>query len=1303
MKRLRVKAFAAAAVAFGMAGTAHAAPNPPSYSAGKGIKINVMGEWAHPDDDTSIIGPCGVWHQRYDVRCGIIMVTRGEGGGNSAGPEIGPPLGLRRENEDRVAHYRSGTVDIFNLDKIDFFYNQSAPLTGDIWDRQDTLRRVVRIIRMTQPDVYLGFSPTQAVGHGNHQYAGRLIWEGFKAAADPAIFPDQLIANGGSLSTWQVKKIFSGGSTAGSGGTTAQPDCTTGFTPTAGTNLDTVIGVWTGYDSPYKWPAGNVQGMPAGSPKSWAQVHTEGGRAYPTQSRVMNQTVVEPGCQRFGQTASVVPFQPNLNADGSLNPLAGKDDAILYGAVKRDPGGLPLNATERITFSKFYNTPGTSFTATVSLGGAAIPAGTVNLQLPTGWTADNVSKSITAATAATNSSVSFTITPAAGAVTNTNYRIAARYVNGTTTGYTDGVVRVVAPVEGRFHRFGNWAEYETWLESEAPLARRLGRSNAVQSMSVSSTKTITVDVHNWSTSTQSGTVSVAPPANVTVVDSASKNYGPLAPGADTSVTFDIANSFTNSTLPTGQTVTIPITTTFDTPGGTSSENLTMSILPKTGIPVSGAAPTVDGTMDPEYAGSPVLDIGRLWQGTSCVTKICGGDARVLKSGDDLYFFMNIIDNYQSYAVTPVECVGHWQADSVEILIDPRGNASEVLRDTANTFKLGIFPFTDDPSNSNGNGANGPCWSRDADNHQGYSTGPLQNSVHNAPNAPGVQVATSAQWVGDNQTTTSHAYPPNPGNPGNQTGYTLEVKIPIDDLPADLNETDFGLNITPYDNDDTSAAGTTTLRHIDNSTRTGWSAFGSVQSDPYRWGRASINGSGFVGNNAVDTLDLSSPNLDGTESPQTIAQSAHDGVPISGREPAPASNRLTIDSIKLGASALTMDVTSTGAGTMRAYLWSGVEGQIPVFTTSCSLADDPAPDYGLTACALTDGGIPPWAPDMSGRVVRSDNNIPIAAGTTTVSMSVTPAERARLRADGSAILSYVTNNDEVQAFDLPLAAAKMALSAAHVGGDEEGDAPQQTELRVHLTGTQPFPGDPTGTVQFAIDGTNVGGPVAVNGNGDAVLDTADTAFEGKQITATYSGDGDYAVSRAATVVPPEGSGPTGPAGPQGPTGPQGPAGADGTNGQQGPAGPQGPPGANGTNGSNGANGANGVNGTNGADGPAGPAGPAGPTGPAGPQGEPGADGKTITVACAVKGKKKVKCTIKELGAGKRGSKLRATIKVLGRSGSATGTGRGRVNVKLRQPRVKRNARIRVRVNRKGSGSATVTVRANDKVKKAFNAL
>ena len=180
--------------------------------------------------------------------------------------------------------------------------------------------------------------------------------------------------------------------------------------------------------------------------------------------------------------------------------------------------------------------------------------------------------------------------------------------------------------------------------------------------------------------------------------------------------------------------------------------------------------------------------------------------------------MHIKDDFQSYAAKPEECVAHWLTDSVEIIIDPRGNASQVLKDTANTFKLGVFPFTNDPGNTNGNGVNGPCWSRDADNHQGFSTGPLAATVSDAPNAPGVIVKSTATWVGSNSTTVNHSY-------GAQGGYNLEVKIPMADLPAAVDPNNMGLNITPYDEDDTSAAGTTTLRHIDLSTRMAWSTFG----------------------------------------------------------------------------------------------------------------------------------------------------------------------------------------------------------------------------------------------------------------------------------------------------------------------------------------------------------------------------------------------------------------------------------------------------------------------------------------------
>ena len=154
-----------------------------------------------------------------------------------------------------------------------------------------------------------------------------------------------------------------------------------------------------------------------------------------------------------------------------------------------------------------------------------------------------------------------------------------------------------------------------------------------------------------------------------------------------------------------------------------------------------SAPVMDGQEDAAVYTGPALDLGRKWSGGACTPGRHGlrhrrahpGDAtstyaRVAVNGDNLYFFIHVRDDFQSYAVTPQECVAHWLADSVEILIDPRGNASQNNFDTGTTFKLGVFPFTNDPSNSNGNGVNGPCWERDADNHQGYATGPLAATV-----------------------------------------------------------------------------------------------------------------------------------------------------------------------------------------------------------------------------------------------------------------------------------------------------------------------------------------------------------------------------------------------------------------------------------------------------------------------------------------------------------------------------------------------------------------------------------------------
>jgi hypothetical protein len=350
----------------------------------------------------------------------------------------------------------------------------------------------------------------------------------------------------------------------------------------------------------------------------------------------------------------------------------------------------------------------------------------------------------------------------------------------------------------------------------------------------------------------------------------------------------------------------------------------------------------------------------------------------------------------------------------------------------------------------------------------------------------VQVASSATWVGSNSTTVDHSYAGG--------GYNLEVRIPLVDLPAAINPSDFGLNITPYDEDDTSAAGTTTLRHIDLSTRLAWSTFGSVQSDPYHWGRATM--ADYTPPASQPTTpaapDVSHPNLDGVNSPQTIAQSAHDGVPISGRNPAPDNDAMAISNVLLAPDALRFDITATGPGTAHEFLWSGETGYIQLWTTSCKLPDDPAPDFGMTPCALTDGGIPPWSPDQSGHVVR-DVTAAVSAGVQHVTIPLDAAGFAKLANGGHALVSFETPNDEVQAFDVP-------LGAASAGGTVGGTVP--ATLSLSLGSVLPF----SPFVPGVKNDYFTSAPATITSTaGDATLSVADpsTTATGHLVNGSYA--------------------------------------------------------------------------------------------------------------------------------------------------------------------------------------------------------
>ncbi len=975
-------------------------------------KIDVMSIWAHPDDDAGTVTPCGVWHDKFDVRCGIIMVTRGEGGSNSVGPEAGPDLGLRRENEDRTSHVRSGTVDIFNLDRVDFYYNTSAPLTAQVWDDEETLRRTVRVLRETQPEILLGATPSMVVGHGNHQYAqGRLVWEAARAAADPSRFPEQLTGVG-AVDTWQVKRVLSGGWGLDLSGTgvAAAEQCNTSFVPNASVPF-TVVGTWTGYDSPYLWPEGNVQGVEAGTAKTWAQAGREGFMAHPTQARTMVKNLVAPACQQYGVTYSNVPMQPN----GS--PANG-DDALLYGAVIADPGGMPLGSTFAVEADGYYHGSTEPFTVTVSSrsGGASVPAGEIALQVPAGWSV-SAAQAFGPIVADKASSATFTVTPAADAAAAV-FKIGAQFAAGDISAYNDTRVALTAAVEGRFQRWGNFEEYEQWTAANDAYVG--GRSDAVTKIGAGESITLPVDVTNRSSAAVDAEVSIAVPAGF-ALDASTKTLAGLAAGATKTIDFTLTH--TDPTAPGGTVENLTITTT--AAGVSSSETVKTYLVPSAVIPELAAAPVLGGD-GAEYSAS--LDLGRKWEGQDCAPNgvDCGaGSAAQIGWFDDaLYARMTVIDDTASAAATPDRCFGHWLVDSVEVLLDPRGNSV----DTSSTFKLGIFPFTDDASGSNGNGANGPCWSRDADNHQGFSTGPLAKTVKNAPNAAGVEVVASA--ARDNG-----AYV------GGQ--YVVDVKIPLAALPAAVgttsaaptgdaatNATDplyLGLNITPYDSDN---------RNFIGETRTAWSPFGSQQSEPYRWGHAYLEGYEPPADRATTAPAAIIPAtaLQGIQSPQTVFQSATRGGTISGLQPTDA---LTLSAGAVLSESITLKADSTVAGTARMFLYTGDARFTPVWTSSCE--GDP---YGFSACGPDDGAAPAWGPTMGGRLLASAT-VKVAGGTSDLVLPLEAAARAALPEGAQLLVSFADADGAVNAWTFPLVTADDEAPVdpgtnPPGGGDGDGD-------------------------------------------------------------------------------------------------------------------------------------------------------------------------------------------------------------------------------------------------------------------------
>jgi LmbE family N-acetylglucosaminyl deacetylase len=199
----------------GRAQSQRALPNPEPDSR---YKVDILLVVGHPDDDIEVAAYLAKLLEQQHKRAAVVYTTRGNSGGNAAGPEQAAALADIREMEARHSIASYGITNAW------FLHGSDTPGADvlhslEAWGHGQALEEVVRLVRITRPEVILTWLPDYVVGenHEDHQGAGVLATEAFDLAANPLAFPEQVEAPrnrlninnyGEGLRPWQPKKIY---------------------------------------------------------------------------------------------------------------------------------------------------------------------------------------------------------------------------------------------------------------------------------------------------------------------------------------------------------------------------------------------------------------------------------------------------------------------------------------------------------------------------------------------------------------------------------------------------------------------------------------------------------------------------------------------------------------------------------------------------------------------------------------------------------------------------------------------------------------------------------------------------------------------------------------------------------------------------------------------------------------------------------------------------------------------------------------------------------------------------------------
>jgi len=155
-----------------------------------GANKRVLMIGAHPDDEYSDL--VALFARGMGAQVAYLSLSRGEGGQNLIGPELGPELGVIRSEELLAARRIDGARQFFTR-AYDFGYSKTLDESLRLWPRDSVLKDVLDVVRRFRPQIIVSvFSGTSRDGHGQHQVAGLVARQAFEALRDSSWGPVKL-------------------------------------------------------------------------------------------------------------------------------------------------------------------------------------------------------------------------------------------------------------------------------------------------------------------------------------------------------------------------------------------------------------------------------------------------------------------------------------------------------------------------------------------------------------------------------------------------------------------------------------------------------------------------------------------------------------------------------------------------------------------------------------------------------------------------------------------------------------------------------------------------------------------------------------------------------------------------------------------------------------------------------------------------------------------------------------------------------------------------------------------------------